>query len=145
MSPRMEKRDVDLLPIKTCQEGSLFQHSSARFSLPHLIGTCFLSTCTPKPSQRILLPFLRGGDRMWKVDKALKNNAPLPLRAHTHTFTLWHEFTLIYLGEGNKAVLNRKMIWLCYDIYWGLWQVGKFETGWHRIMDFFPLHVGILK
>lgn len=54
-----------------------------------LIGTCFLSTCAPNISQRILFPFLRGGDRTLKMDKSFSfwKNLP-PTLAHTYTPSL---------------------------------------------------------
>lgn len=87
---KKKKKDVDLLSIKPCQKESLFRHSSAPFAFPPLIGTCFLSTCTPNRSQRILFPFLRGGDRMLKMDKpsSFWKNLPPYTCMHIHTPSL---------------------------------------------------------
>lgn len=82
-SPRMKKRNIDLLPIKSARRRVYFGIPALLSPSPPLIGTCFLSTCTPYISQRILFPFLRGGDRMLKMDKA----SPFWKNPCAHTYT----------------------------------------------------------
>lgn len=54
------KRNIDLLPIMSCQRESLFRHSCTPFRLLGLpYRDFFRSTCTPNISQRIFFPFLK--------------------------------------------------------------------------------------
>lgn len=86
-SPRMKKRNIDLLPIKSCQKESLFRHSSAPFAFSPPYRDLFsLNLHSLHLTKDPFSIFKRWGQDV--KDGQGFSVLEKPLRTHTHTFAL---------------------------------------------------------